>query len=132
MKLLLECLIVLIPEWLARSNHSSNQTIRQSCNLLNFHFSICLTDGSAELVGARCVFPAAADAFQSGQDILDFHALDKASNALQVAVAAAEEDDVVKSSVDDVEVYLLAAGLFSLIGVVHGVYSFYKIIQSKK
>ena len=29
---LLECLIVLIPEWLARSNHSNNQAIRQSSN----------------------------------------------------------------------------------------------------
>jgi hypothetical protein len=92
--------------------------------IFTFQFSICLTDGSAELVGARGVFPAAADAFQSGQYILDFHALDKASDALQVAVAAAEEYDVVESSVDDVEVYLLAAGLFGLIGVVHGAYSF--------
>ena len=30
---------MLIPEWLARSNHSSNQTIRQSCNLLNSQLS---------------------------------------------------------------------------------------------
>ena len=97
--------------------------MRQPFSLFNFQFSICLTDGSAELVGARGVFPAAADAFQSGQYILDFHALDKASNALQVAVAAIEEDDVVESSVDDVEVYLLAAGLFSLIGVVHDIYN---------
>ena len=32
LELLLECLIVLIPEWLARSSHSSNQAIRQSSN----------------------------------------------------------------------------------------------------
>jgi hypothetical protein len=31
-ELLLECLIVLIPEWLTRSNHSSNKAIRQSSN----------------------------------------------------------------------------------------------------
>ena len=51
MKLLLECLIVLIPEWLARSNHSSNQTIRQSCNLLNFHFSIINLPGEEAAEG---------------------------------------------------------------------------------
>ena len=30
-----ECLNVLMLEWLARSNHSSNQAIRQSSNLFN-------------------------------------------------------------------------------------------------
>ena len=94
--------------------------MRQPFSIFNFQLSNYLTDGSAELVGARGVFPAAADAFQAGQDILDFHALDKASDALQVAVAAAKEDDVVQAAVDDVEVDELAAGLFSLIGVVHG------------
>ena len=93
-------------------------------SFFNFQLSTYLADGAAQLVGTRGVFPAAADAFQAGQDFLDFHALDKASDALQVAVATAEEDDVVQTAVDDVEVDELAAGLFSLIGVVHGGYFF--------
>ena len=106
---------------------SDNQTIMQSSKfsiLKSQLFRHCLADGAAQLVGTRGVFPAAADAFQTGQDFLDFHALDKASDALQVAVAAAEEDDVVQAAVDDVEVDELAAGLFGLIGVVHGGYFF--------
>ena len=37
-EILLECLNVLIPEWLPRSNYSINQAIRQSSNLLYFQF----------------------------------------------------------------------------------------------
>ena len=115
-----------IENWLPHPDNSQFSILKSQL------FRHCLTDGSAELVGARGVFPAAADALEFLEHTVDFHPLDQTGYSLQITVTAPVEYDVVESSVDDVEVYLLAAGLFSLIGVVHDVYSFYKIIQSEK
>ena len=46
LELLLECLIVLIPEWLAWPNHSINQAIRQSSNQRVF-----LSGGGIDFIG---------------------------------------------------------------------------------
>lgn len=54
----------------------------------------------AELVGAGGGFVAAADAAQFGDYVVDFLACDEAADALQVAVAATEERDLL----DDVVV----------------------------
>ena len=48
----------------------------------------------AELVRAGGGFVAAADALQFGDYIIDFLASDEAADALQVAVAATEERDL--------------------------------------
>ncbi len=54
----------------------------------------------AELVGAGGGFVAAADAAEFGDHVVDFLAGDEAADALQVAVAATEERDLL----DDVVV----------------------------
>jgi hypothetical protein len=58
-----------------------------------------LFQGTAELVGARCGFVAAADSVEFADDIVDFLSGDEAADALSVAVAASEEehllDDIV-------------------------------------
>ena len=89
--------------------------------LLTIHYStsLCLADGLAELVGAGGLFPATADAFEAGEDVLDFHAFDESAHALRVAVAAAEEIDVVDDAVFDVEIDLFATSSLCLIGVMH-------------
>jgi hypothetical protein len=78
-----------------------------------------LTDGSAKLVGTRSVFPTASDAFKTVDDLRHIHSLYQAGNALEIAMAATQEGNVMQLAINDVEVYLFTAGLFGLIGVVH-------------
>ena len=51
-----------------------------------------LFKGAAELVGAGGALRAAADAFYTRDDIIDFLSLDKFADTLQVAVTAAYEE----------------------------------------
>lgn len=61
-------------------------------------------EGTGELIGAGGWLAVAADAFEAGDDVLYVHALYKASDALQVAVAAAGEAYVLEFAVFYVEV----------------------------
>ena len=51
LELIPECLIVLIPEWLARPNHSINQAIKQSSNQIVFDgFRVLREEGNNVLM----------------------------------------------------------------------------------
>jgi hypothetical protein len=71
------------------------------------------------LVGARCAFAVAVNAFQTFNDVANGHTLNEFAYALQIAVAAAGEDYVFNFSVNHVKVDKSRASAAGLILIVH-------------
>ena len=74
---------------------------------------------AGELVGAACALAVAVDAAEDVGDVGGFEAVDEASDALEVAVAAAGEGHVVYLTVLDVEVDEAGASPGCLILIMH-------------
>ena len=83
-------------------------------------FSHCRTDGLAQLVGAGGVLEAAADAFQTLEYFINFHAIYQGADALGVAVAATVELHVFQDAVLNFKLDGLTAGALGSVGVSHG------------
>jgi hypothetical protein len=79
-----------------------------------------LLQSGSQLVRAGSSLHAAGRAFQAGNDFIHIHTLNQGGDTLQVAVAAADELDVLQLAVLDLKVDVLRAGLLSLIFELHG------------
>lgn len=82
-------------------------------------FLHCLSDGLAKLVWARSVLEAAADAFQTLEHFINFHAIHQCADALRVAVAAAVKLHILDNAVLDFKLDGLATSALGSVGVFH-------------
>ena len=91
-------------------------------------FSLCLSQSllqsNGQLIGAGGALHAALDSGHPVDDVLGLHAFNQSADALQVAVAAADELHVVDLAVLQVEENRPGAGDFGGILVMHCVFSF--------
>ncbi len=62
-------------------------------------FTYCFFESSCKLIWARRAFEAAAYSLAACNNILCLHTVDKRSNALEIAVAAALKTDVTDNAV---------------------------------
>ena len=77
-----------------------------------------LFQSRSQLVRTTGGLGAAADALQTGLDILGFHTADEGADALQVTVATTHKTDILHTAVViDIDVYLAAAGALSDIAI---------------
>ncbi len=82
---------------------------------------LVLHEGARQLVGARGVFVAASYAGEFGDDVVHFHAAYQGADALQIAVAAAEELHVSEGVAVYFEAYQLAASALCFVVECHDV-----------
>ena len=73
--------------------------------------------GLSQLIGAGGLLHAAANTLNSGDDVVNIAALNQSSDALQVAVAAADELNILHLVVFDIEQDSLGAGALGLVFV---------------
>jgi len=78
----------------------------------------------SQLIGAGGGLGAAVDAFHTGDDIIDIHALYQSGNPLQVAVAASEELNILHLAVFYFENDLTGAGTLGLVSILHSSFPF--------
>ena len=94
---------------------------------------LCFLQSLGQLIGAGGRTAAAADAFHPGDDIVHILAFAQSADALQVAVAAADETQVMYFAVHDFEDNLTGAGAAGLVMMFHdnflSVFVFYIIQQ---
>ena len=90
--------------------------------------TVCLSglQSLCQLIGAGGLLHAAGDTFDTGDDFIDIHSFHQLCNALQIAVAAAQELDVLNLVVLQIEVDHLGAGTLGLV-LVHNQKSFLSI-----
>ena len=63
-------------------------------SLLSAFFRLDFGQGDGELVGAASSPSVAIDSFEAGDDIIDFHPLDKGGDTLKIAVASANDLEI--------------------------------------
>ena len=100
---------------------------RQAAAGLLAELGLGLFEGAGKLVGTGRGLHAAADAAHARDDIVDVHALDKAADALQVAIAAAGEDDVLDLAAVEDDVDVAGAGALGTIIKFYGKIPFYSV-----
>jgi len=81
--------------------------------VLSFLQSLC------KLIRAGGILHAAANAFDTGNDLVDIHTLNQRCNALQVAIASTEELNVGYLTVFNIEENLLRASALGFVLVTH-------------
>ena len=85
---------------------------------------LCGLQSLCQLIGAGGLLHAAGDALDAGDDVIDVHAFDQSGNTLQVAVAAADELNILDLVILDLEEDALRADAGSLVFVLHNSISF--------
>ena len=85
---------------------------------------LCSLQSLCQLIGAGGGLHAAADAFHTGDDIVDVHSLYQRADAHQIAIAAAEELNIVNLAVFNFKGNLTGAGALGLVIVLHAVIPF--------
>ena len=106
-----------LPEKIRRPLCCSASIALLSAYLLRFVLCEC----ACQLVGARCVFVAASYAGEFGYDVVHFHAAHQCADALQIAVATANELHVLECVAFYLEVYQLAASALCFVVECHDV-----------
>ena len=76
---------------------------------------LCSDQGLSQLIGAGGGLHATLHALDSCDDIVNVHALNQSSDALQVAVAAADELNVLDLAIFHIKQDALGAGTLSLL-----------------
>ena len=87
--------------------------------LLSFLAVDCFLQRLSQLIGARGGLHTALDALHTGDNILNVQTFHQSADALQIAVATADELDVLNLAVLDVEQNAPGAGAFGLVFVLH-------------
>jgi len=110
----------------ARSCPRNRKSSRSESDLLLSFLQMCLCCGQSlrQLIGAGGNLRSAADAFHTGNDLVNVHAFHQRSDALQVAVAAAKELDVLYFTVFNFKCNLTGAGSLCLIVKFHEINPF--------
>jgi len=85
--------------------------------LETLQIGLCSLQCLCQLVGAGGFLHAAGNALNTGDDLINIHAFDKLCNALQVAVAATQELNILNLIVLDVKVNRLGAGALGIVFV---------------
>ena len=87
-----------------------------------------LSYGAAQLVSAGGVFEPTADAFQTKEYFINFHAIYQSTNALSIAVAASVELHIFQYAVLDFKLNRVTARALGSVSVFHWISRFnYKI-----
>ena len=82
----------------------------------------------SELIGAGSGLHAAVNAFYAGDHIFDLHALYKSADAFQIAIAAADELEVLYNAVLNIKEDPLRTGTLGFVIVLHKYILLSKII----
>ena len=80
---------------------------------------LCLLQSLSQLIGAGSGTAAAADAFHTGDDVFHTLAFAQSTDALQIAVATADEAQIVNLAVNDLEDDLAGASAAGLVMMFH-------------
>ena len=94
---------------------------------LAFQLCFCLLQCGGQLIGAGGFLATATNAVHSCNDIVDVHAFHQSANALQIAVATAQELHVLYLAVLNIEKDVLGASTFGLVLKLHVYISFLKL-----
>ena len=87
--------------------------------LLSFLAVDCFLQRLSQLIGAGGGLHTALDALHTGDHILNVHTFHQSADALQIAVAAAQELDIGDLAVLDIEEDLLGANALGFVLVTH-------------
>ena len=91
---------------------------------VNLHLLLCCLQSLCQLVGAGGSLGATGNTLNAGDNIIDVHAFHQRGDALQVAVAAAEELNILDLAVFNLKNDLSGAGALGLVSILHSVNSF--------
>ena len=91
---------------------------------VNLGFLLSCLQSLSQLIGAGGSLGAAGNTLNAGDDLVDIHAFHQSGDALQVAVAAAEELNILDLAVFNLKDDLSGAGALGLVSILHRVNSF--------